>query len=187
MFLGKHQWEIRELGVEDSLITDVSKVLGESRWIQQFFVSNYFDPSSDINDIIHRSSFPYLRRCALLWKLLSTSASAPFCDSDPLSRSSHAVNDMMDSMNEGQVELNEVQELEKLFRIPPLFVVLKDHMLRSLVTKWLHHFCKEHEVHDPLTVLHITPAVPFKIMNLPHIYQDLLQRSVMNIDCSDMF
>lgn len=172
---------MRESNFDDSLITDISKVFGESGCIKDYFVSDNIDSSSDIINVIRRLSFPYLRRCALLWKLLSTSVSAPFCDRDVLNRSSNADNYMMDNMSGAQDELNEVQELEKMFKIPPLFSVLKDHTLRSLVTKWLHHFCKQYEVFSPQHVLHVTPAVPFKLMHLPHVYQDLLQRSAMSI------
>ncbi|KAG6769474.1 hypothetical protein POTOM_025112 [Populus tomentosa] len=178
IFCGKHQREMRESNYDDSLITDISKVFGESRCIKDYFVSNNIASSSDIINVIQRLSFPYLRRCALLWKLLSTSVSAPFCDRDVLNRSSNAVNYMMDNMSGAQDELNEVQELEKMFKIPPLSSVIKDHTLRSLVTKWLHHFCKQYEVFSPQHVLHVTPAVPFKLMHLPHIYQDLLQRYI---------
>ncbi|XP_073266120.1 E3 ubiquitin-protein ligase PRT6 isoform X1 [Populus alba] len=178
IFCGKHQREMRESNYDDSLITDISKVFGESRCIKDYFVSNNIDSSSDIINVIRRLSFPYLRRCALLWKLLSTSVSAPFCDRDVLNRSSNAVNYVMDNMSGAQDELNEVQELEKMFKIPPLSSVIKDHTLRSLVTKWLHHFCKQYEVFSPQHVLHVTPAVPFKLMHLPHIYQDLLQRYI---------
>lgn len=178
IFCGKHQREMRESNYDDSLITDISKVFGESRCIKDYFVSNNIDSSSDIINVIRRLSFPYLRRCALLWKLLSTSVSAPFCDRDVLNRSSNAVNYMMDNMSGAQDELNEVQELEKMFKIPPLSSVIKDHTLRSSVTKWLHHFCKQNEVFSPQHVLHVTPAVPFKLMHLPHIYQDLLQRYI---------
>ncbi|XP_011019864.1 PREDICTED: E3 ubiquitin-protein ligase UBR1 [Populus euphratica] len=177
IFCGKHQREMRESNFDDSLITDISKVFGESGCIKDYFVSVNIDSSSDIINVIRRLSFPYLRRCALLWKLLSTSVSAPFCDRDVLNRSSNAVN-YMDNMSGAQDELNDVQELEKMFKIPPLFFVLKDHTLRSLVTKWLHHFCKQYEVFSPQHVLHVTPAVPFKLMHLPHVYQDLLQRYI---------
>lgn len=178
MFCGKHQREMRESNFDDSLITDISKVFGESEWIKNFFVSNNIDSSSDIINVIRRLSFPYLRRCALLWKLLSTSVSAPFCDRDVLNRSSNVVNYMMDNMSGDQEELNVVQELEKMFKIPPLFFVLKDHNLRSLVTKWLHHFCKQYEVFSSQHVLHVTPVFPFKLMRLPHVYEDLLQRYI---------
>ncbi|XP_021666757.2 E3 ubiquitin-protein ligase PRT6 isoform X2 [Hevea brasiliensis] len=172
----------REPGFHDCLITDISKVLEESGWIQQYFVSKNMDTYSNTMDVIRRLSFPYLRRCVLLWELLSTSFSEPFCNRDHVL---HAIDDdTMDYMNGGIVELNEVQKLEKIFKIPPLDVVVKDQGIRSLVMKWLHHFHKEYEVFVFQSVLHSTPAVPFKLMQLPHLYQDLLERYIKQ-RCAD--
>lgn len=178
-YCGMHQRKTSELGFNDCLISDISKVLGEFGYAQQYFVSNYNDPSSNIRDTIRSLSFPYLRRCALLWKLLNSSAPAPFCDRDNVfDRSSLAINDMMDITDGSLVDLNEVQQLENMFKIPSLDVVLKDEGLRSLVLKWFHHFCKEFEVRNVGRVMHITPAVPFKLMHLPHVYQEILQRFI---------
>ncbi|KAK1563726.1 hypothetical protein Q3G72_031804 [Acer saccharum] len=178
-YSGKHQAKINELCFSDCLITDISKLLGEYGCAREYFVSNYIDPSCDIKDMIRRLSFPYLRRCYLLWKLLSSSVSAPFSDRDhELDLSSHGIDHMMDSDDYSPADLNEVQELEKMFKIPPLDVVLKDGVLRSMASKWFHHFCKEFEVCKFQSVLHSTPTVPFKLMHLPHLYQDLLQRYI---------
>ncbi|XWS55658.1 hypothetical protein CRYUN_Cryun09bG0020100 [Craigia yunnanensis] len=87
-----------------------------ARW---YFVSNDVDHSCDIKNMIRRFSFPYLRRCALLWKLLKSSIPAPFCDRDNVWESSHVMTDMMD-----------------------------------------------------------TTKIPFKLMSLPPVYQDLLQRYI---------
>ncbi|KAL5740599.1 hypothetical protein ACOSQ2_029779 [Xanthoceras sorbifolium] len=188
-YSGKNQAKIDELGFSDCLITDISKLLGEFGFVQEYFVSNCIDSACNIKDMIRRLSFPYLRRCALLWKLLSSTVSAPFSDRDHvLDQSSHDIDDMMDSSDYSLADLNEVQELEKMFRIPPLDVVLKDGVLRSIVSKWFHHFCKEFEFHRFQRVLHSTPAVPFKLMKLPHLYQDLLQRYIKQCcpDCKSV-
>ncbi|KAJ4842672.1 hypothetical protein Tsubulata_014891 [Turnera subulata] len=178
MYCGKRPFKIGKYGLDDSLITDLSKLVGQSEWISQYFVSNYIDSSSDIMDVIHEATFPYLRRCALLWKLLSTSVTAPFSDRDHLLNApSHASNDIMD-IDGYLAEISEVQELEKMFHIPPLDAVLKDQTLRSLAVKWFHHISKEHESHSFGFVLNVTPVVPFKLMDLPHVYQDLLQRYI---------
>ncbi|KAF2288678.1 hypothetical protein GH714_010354 [Hevea brasiliensis] len=170
---GQQQYT-KESTFHDSLITDISKVIEESGWIQQHFVSNYIDSYCNTIDVIRKLSFPYLRRCALLWKLLSTSFSEPFCNRDHVLPAID--DDSMDYMDNDIVELSEVQKLEKMFKIPPLDVVLKDQGVRSLVMKWLHHFHKEYEVYGFQSVLHSTPAVPFKLMQLPHVYQDLVER-----------
>ncbi|KAI9154612.1 hypothetical protein LWI28_028838 [Acer negundo] len=188
-YCGKHQAKINELCFSDCLITDISKLLGEYGCAREYFVSNYIDPSCDIKDMIRRLSFPYLRRCALLWKLLSSTVSAPFSDRDhELDLSSYGIDHMMDSDDYSPADLNEVQELEKMFKIPPLDVVLKDGVLRSMASKWFHHFCKEFEVCKFQSVLHSTPTVPFKLMHLPHLYQDLLQRYIKQCcpDCESV-
>lgn len=177
MYCGSHQCKTSELGFNDCLISDIFKVLAESGYAQKFFASNYIGSSSNIRDTIHRFSFPYLRRCALLWKLLYSSSPAPFCDgNNVLDRSSFANSDMIDDGS--LAELSEFQKLENMFKIPSLDVVLKEEALRSLVLKWFYHFRKEFERRSFGGVMHITPAVPFKLMYLPHVYQDLLQRFV---------
>ncbi|KAJ8747065.1 hypothetical protein K2173_014443 [Erythroxylum novogranatense] len=179
--LAKQQHEIKELGFHDSLVADISKILGESEWIKQYFVSNYVDPSSNMKDMIRRLSFPYLRRCALLWKLLSSSVAAPFCDPDYISS---AFNDKVYNACD-LIELNEIQELEKMFKIPPLDFILKDQVLRSVANGWFKHFCREYEMYSFHGALHSTPAVPFMLMRLPRLYQDLLQRYIKQhcVDC----
>lgn len=180
-YCGINQGKLNEPGINDSLISDISKVLGDFGYVQKYFVSNYVGPSSNMKDTIRSLSFPYLRRCALLWKLLNSSAPAPFCERDNMfDRSSLAINDMMDITDGSSlVELNEVQQLETMFTIPSLDVVLKSEGVRSLVLKWFHHFRKEFEVRNFGRVMHIKPAVPFKLMHLPHVYQEILQRFVL--------
>ncbi|KAM3736727.1 hypothetical protein ACB098_09G002400 [Castanea mollissima] len=179
-YCGIHQGKSNEPGINDSLISDISKVLGDFGYVQQYFVSNYVGPTSNMKDTIRSLSFPYLRRCALLWKLLNSSAPAPFCERDNMfDTSSLAINDMMDITDGSSlVELNEVQQLETMFTIPSLDVVLKSEGVRSLVLKWFHHFRKEFEFRNFGRVMHITPAVPFKLMHLPHVYQEILQRFI---------
>ncbi|CAL5388291.1 unnamed protein product [Camellia sinensis] len=184
-YCAKCQCNATELGCDDVLITDISKVMGEYVIAKQYFVSNYIDLSYDIKDTIRSLSFPFLRRCALLWKVVNSSTSAPFSDgAQVLDRSSHAIDDMMEYTNAIKVELVEVEKLEKMFKIPNLDVVLNDKVLRSVVLRWFHHFM-ECVVHNRQSVLHLTPAVPFKLMHLPHLYQDLLQRYIKQhcLDC----
>lgn len=177
--LGKNCYDIDEQGFNYLLIADIRKALGDSNCAQKYFFSNYVDPSCDIKSMIRRLSFPYLRRCALLWKLLSSSVSAPFSDKGcAFDISSSTISDMMDISESAIVELNEVQELENMFNIPPLEVVLNDEHLKSLSLKWLHHLHEEFAVDSFQRVFHCNPAVPFDLMNLPHVYQELLQRYI---------
>lgn len=169
-----------ESTLSDCMITDINKIMGESGCASQYFVSNYFDANVDIKDAIRRFSFPYLRRCALLWKILYSSIPAPFCDGENTSnRSWHLPRDTMgSSVDINKFEVTKIQELENMFKIPPLDVVLKDELSRSSVSIWCRHFCKEFESKRIQRNIHVTPAVPFELMRLPNVYQDLLQRCV---------
>lgn len=177
-YCGKHGDNISEFGSHDCLTTDVLKLVKESRGSQQYFVSNDIGPSGDIKIVIRRSTFPYLRRCALLWKLLTSSARAPFYDRDNVLDRTQSICDLMDSTDSGKMELNEIERLESMFKIPPVDVILKDQLLRSLSSKWFQHFCKEFEVQRFRKNMLCNPVVPFQLMNLPRVYQDLLQRCI---------
>ncbi|KAK8542025.1 hypothetical protein V6N13_137400 [Hibiscus sabdariffa] len=174
----RHGCKINGLDTHLRLITDICGVLEDSDCAQWYAVSNDVDLSCDIKQMIRRLSFPYLRRCALLWKLLNNSAPAPFCDRDNVLESSHVTTDMMDTTESVLVELSEIQELEKMFKIPPIDVVLEDEVLQSFALKWFHHFKKVYETCSFQNVFYCNPTVPFKLMNLPHVYQDLLQRYI---------
>lgn len=112
----------------------------------------------------------------MLWRLLNSSARAPFCDR--MDASSRTINDMMESVHDSLSELSEVEKLENMFKIPPIDAVLKDKLLRSLALKWFRHFKREIHNQSIQGCLYSSPAVPFRLMNLPNIYQDLLQRFV---------
>ncbi|XP_022745018.1 E3 ubiquitin-protein ligase PRT6-like isoform X2 [Durio zibethinus] len=173
-----HGYNINELASHHNLITDIYGILGGSDLASWYFVSNDVKHSCDIKDMIRRLSFPYLRRCALLWKLLKSSVPAPFFDRDDVWESSNVTTDMMDTTESTSVELNEVQELEKMFKIPPIDVVLEDEVSRSFALKWFRHFHKVYEACSFQNVFYCNPAIPFKLMSLPHVYQDLLQRYI---------
>ncbi|GFY82611.1 proteolysis 6 [Actinidia rufa] len=175
---GKCQCNTTELECHDGLMTDIFKIMEEHAVIQQYFVSNNIDVSYDIKDTIRSLSFPYLRRCALLWKVMNSSTSAPFSDgAQVLDSSSCSTDDMMQHANGIVMELVEVEMLEKMFKIPSLDIVLNDEVLRSVVLRWFHHFL-EYENRNRQCILYLTPTVPFKLMQLPHLYQDLLQRYI---------
>ncbi|CAJ1799097.1 unnamed protein product [Sphenostylis stenocarpa] len=168
---------LRDSALSGCLITDIYKVMNESGYAQQYFVSNYFDPNVDIKDAIRRFTFPYLRRCALLWKILHSFIPAPFCDEENIfDRSWNAPKDTMGSSNIEMFEVTKIHELENMFKIPSLDVVLMDELSRMTVSSWCRHFCKDS--HRIQQTMHVTPAVPFELMRLPNIYQDLLQRCI---------
>lgn len=180
-YCGKHQCNTSELGGNDCLITDILKLMEESGCSREYFVLDCVSSSDNIKNVIRSLSFPYLRRCALLWKLLTSSARAPFYDRDNVLDRCHFINDLMDSTVSGQMELSEIERLENKFRIPPMDFILRDELLRSLSLKWFQHFHKEFEVHRFQRNMHCNPVVPFQLMHLPHLYQDLLQRLLLCI------
>ncbi|XVE61882.1 hypothetical protein DITRI_Ditri06bG0074600 [Diplodiscus trichospermus] len=175
---GTHGYNINELGCHHCLITEIFGILRRTDCDLQYFVSNDVDLSCDIKDMIRRLSFPYLRRCALLWKLLKSSVPAPFCDTANVWESSYVMADMMDTNESTSVELNEVQELENMFKIPPIDFVLEDEVPCSFALKWFHHFHEVYKAGSFQNVFYCNPAVPFKLMSLPHVYQELLQRYI---------
>ncbi|KAJ4970512.1 hypothetical protein NE237_003611 [Protea cynaroides] len=185
---GRHQLDFTKLQLGDCPIIDICRIIGESVATQEYFVSNYIDSACHPKEMIRRFTFPYLRRCALLCKLLSASMFTPFCEKSRVwGRSSPHTNDgIQESTCDLSMELEEIEQLEKMFKIPFLDVVLKDGVLHTLVLKWFNHFLKVFEVrsYGYGRALHSTPAVPFKLMCLPNLYQDLLQRYIKQ-QCPD--
>ncbi|XP_020580715.1 E3 ubiquitin-protein ligase PRT6 [Phalaenopsis equestris] len=171
----------------DSLLCDLCKVLGKSSRVKKYFVSNYIDPSCHPKDMIRRLTFPFLRRCALLWKLLQSSNTAIFNTSNIWEGlNPHAKTDTLevDNANYFRMELDGIKELEDLFHVSSFELILKDEVVNSLALKWCKHFCDELKTERSWGILYYTPAVPFKLMQLPRIYQHLLQRYV-KVKCSE--
>lgn len=77
------------------------------------------------------------------------------------------------------MELNGIRELENMFQIQSLELVLRDEVVRDLALKWCQHFCEEFKARRYRGALFSSPAVPFKLMQLPLVYQDLLQRFLL--------
>ncbi|KAK4766943.1 hypothetical protein SAY86_014694 [Trapa natans] len=176
-YSGLNGFKQDEFGSDCSLISDISKMMPEFRCLNKYFVSYYMDYSSSIGKTIQRFTLPYLRRCAFLWRLVSSSAPTQFASMDGQFDTSFQ---FVDSMNESSdvFKQREFQELEKMFKIPSVDIVLEDENFRHLLERWLSHFWKEFEHHRFNRVVHCTPAVPFRLMELPHLYQDLLQRYI---------
>lgn len=178
-YFGKYQSNMTDLGCHGVLITKIFNIMQECGVARKYFISNHLDQCFDIKTSIHGLTFPYLRRCALLWKVMNSSTSTPFGDGARVwNSSSHAIDDIMEDVNVNIVEPAEVEALVKMFKIPPLDAILNSEVLCSLVSRWLHHFSKEFEARCAPTVLLMTPAVPFKLMCLPNVYQDLLERYI---------
>lgn len=160
----------------DNLITDIYRVMGKCKEAEQYFESYFVDPACDINDAIRSITFPYLRRCTLLWKLINCSKIMPFSDGvQSWGGSSYEANSLEYATNNAE-ELPEVEKLEKMFNIPPLDLIINEKESRLTALRWLSHFLEVFEAQKIQHPLRCTPAVPFKLMLLPHLYQDLLQR-----------
>ena len=164
---------LSELDVEENLLKDISISLRESGGWGVYFRSGNMDLSCDIKETIRKYSLPFLRRCALLWRLLKTGPGKFHEEVDKLDVPSDSTSD---SMYGPKSELNHVHELEKMFKILPIDTILNDELLRSSTQKWLRHFQKEYSINRVKMPLCIAPVVPFQLMKLPNLYQDLLQR-----------
>ncbi|KAK4730626.1 hypothetical protein R3W88_023614 [Solanum pinnatisectum] len=181
----KRQCSLLELGCDDSLVTDIYKAIEEQGVAHQYFDSNFIETYYDIKDAIRSLTFPYLRRCALLWKLIHSSRVVPFNDgTNILDGSAYSTNELMKCGENNAAELIQIEKLEKILKIPSLDNVLNDVTIRLVVQKWLNHFYKHFETRGLKGVLYSTPAAPFKLMLLPHLYQDLLQ-SYIKQNCPD--
>ncbi|CDY48099.1 BnaC02g03560D [Brassica napus] len=166
-----------ELDFKENLLSDISIALRESGgW--EYFRSNNMELSCDIKETIRKYSLPFLRRCALLWRLLKTAPGKFHEEVHMFDVPSDSNSDYMDFMYSPQSELNHVSELEKMFKIPPIDTVINDELLRSSSQTWLRHFQMEYRVNRVKGPLCITPVVTFQLMKLPNLYQDLLQRYI---------
>lgn len=162
----------------DSLVSDIYRIVEENGVAYKYFDSNHIE-THDVKDAIRSLSFPYLRRCALLWKLVRSSIAVPFSGgSNILDGLPYSMGETMECGGNIAVEFNEIETLEKLFKIPPLDDVISDNIVRFVVPRWLCRFSKQFEDLMLNGVMYSTPAVPFKLMLLPHLYQDLLQRYI---------
>lgn len=174
----KRQTSLTESGCSDSLVTDIYRMMEEYGVALKYFDSNHIE-THDVKDAIRSLSFPYLRRCALLWKLVRSSISVPFSGgSNILDGLPYSMGETTECGENIAVEFNDIEKLEKLFKIPPLDDVISDKIVRFVVPRWLRRFSKQFEARRLKGVMYSTPAVPFKLMLLPHLYQDLLQRYI---------
>ncbi|RLN23509.1 hypothetical protein C2845_PM07G01520 [Panicum miliaceum] len=163
----------------DCLLNDVCKTMSGYDIAREYFVSKYIDPSCHPKDMVRKLTYPYLRRCALLWELLRSSVTSPLYDNSNIWEGSHlySSNSMQDGSSSLTVELNGIGELENLFQIPSLDLILQDESVHMLALKWSQHFCEDYSSRKYRGTLFSTPAVPFRLMQLPHVYQVLLERT----------
>lgn len=169
-----HDTNLSLEGLDYTVVNRVVEIIKGSKCAQRYFVSNFMDYSCNLKDMIRRFTHPYLRRCSLLWKLLSSSRLHPFGDLSYLWNKPS--NNSICSMDELTVEEADIRELEHLFQIGSVEMILGNNLVHSLALKWCKHFCKKFGLHNNGCVLQSTPSVPFRLILLPKVYQDLLQR-----------
>lgn len=141
-------------------------------------------PSGPPLVVIRRLTLPFLRRCHLLQSLMTGSTQVL-----PIARAhqwelpqGHGIPTGTTSryarIAESQVsqEMVELEQLESAFTIPPLPDILEQEAVQNLAISWCRHLKNDTGVrffrHGP----RLTTAAPFKMMQLPHLFQDLLQR-----------
>ncbi|CAA6654977.1 unnamed protein product [Spirodela intermedia] len=161
----KHDFNISNIG--DCPVDDLCCSMGDLNL-----------PGGFLLPMVRRLTLPYLRRCSLLWKMLNSSTSTAPCydNSQTWDKFTPCLSNESESTNTLSMELNEISELETDFKIRSLEAVLKDKVVHSLALKWCAHFL-EFGASNYNYVLYSTPAVPFRLMRLPLLYQDLLQRA----------
>ncbi|MCO5595671.1 hypothetical protein L7F22_049716 [Adiantum nelumboides] len=125
--------------------------LNNIRLFQPFYSQNSEVLSGQLLSTIRRFTLPYLRRCALLGKLL--------CDID--------FTDIKD--------LDEMEYLEQKFALPSLQSIFESEGNQEIALRWCDHVCKDAGPRKILPVPRPTLAAPFKLMDLPPLYQTLLQ------------
>lgn len=164
----------------DWILNDVCEVIGRSELALKYFFSDCIDSSLYPKDMIRRLTLPYLRRCALLWQLIQSSNLAPSCNSSYTGKGQISSMDNTSVIENSYlaIELTSLRELENMFQICTLEVILQDEFVRILAKKWCQHFCGKFKVCKYEHFYYCSPAIPFKLMQLPRIYEDLLQRCV---------
>lgn len=164
----------------DWILNDVCEVIGRSELALKYFFSDCIDSSLYPKDMIRRLTLPYLRRCALLWQLIQSSNLAPSCNSSYTGKGQISSMDNTSVIENSYlaIELTSLRELENMFQICTLEVILQDEFVHTLAKKWCQHFCGKFKVCKYEHFYYCSPAIPFKLMQLPRIYEDLLQRCV---------
>ncbi|CAO2174612.1 unnamed protein product [Urochloa humidicola] len=170
----------------DCLLNDVCKTMSGYDIAREYFVSKYINPSCHPKDMVRRLTYPYLRRCALLWELLKSSVTSPLYDNSNIWEGSHLYlsNATQDGSSSLAMELNGIRELENLFQIQSLDLILQDESVHMLALKWSQHFCEDYGSRKYRGSLFSTPAIPFRLMQLPPVYQVLLERYI-KMQCPD--
>jgi E3 ubiquitin-protein ligase UBR3 len=183
----------------ESMLSNLSELLFSTpvRNFLQIVISNFSntsvslqrdsqDPQTSSGSLIvtiRRFTLSYLRCCALFKRLLF----APCLEEteewgsiiDPAAK--QKIIDRIDPDNDQDIDgsvqdLKELEMLEGELLIPSLQQLLESEDNQQLVLRWCQHFIKESVTRKLLPIPKPVMAVPFKLMDLPPLYQTLLQR-----------
>jgi E3 ubiquitin-protein ligase UBR3 len=138
--------------------------------------------------LMRRCTLPFLRRCYLLQNLMSDATQVL-----PVARGhqwelpqGHRQSagpelpsvDPKDVENQVLLEMEQLDQLESVFLIPPLEKIFEQDAIQHLVQAWCKHVVTDSGLRGIQYSPRVTTASPFKLMQLPYLFQDLLQRYV---------
>lgn len=134
--------------------------------------------------LIRRCTLPFLRRCYLLQNLMSGASQVL-----PVARAHQwelpqghiqttgaelASVDLKDVENQVLLEMEQLDQLESVFLIPPLEKIFEQDA--ALVQAWCKHVMTDSGLRGIQYSPRVTTASPLKLMQLPYLFQDLMQR-----------
>ena len=86
------------------------------------------------------------------------------------------INPTNNDINDSLEDLKELEVLEGQFSILPLQQILESEHNQKLILRWCQHLMKESGSRKLCPIPRPVTAAPFKLMDLPPLYQTLLQR-----------
>jgi len=89
-----------------------------------------------------------------------------------------ASEDSKDADKQLLLEMEELDQLESVFSIPSLANIFEQETIQQLVQAWCKHVKIDAGPRGIQHSIRITTVSPFKLMQLPYLFQDLLQRYV---------
>lgn len=136
--------------------------------------------------LIRRCTLPFLRRCYLLQNLMSGATQVlpvarahqwelPQGPSQSAGAELASV-DVKDVEKQVLVEMEQLDQLESVFLIPPLEKIFEQDAIQHLVQAWCKHVKTDSGLRGIQYSPRVTTSSPFKLMQLPYLFQDLMQR-----------
>ena len=136
--------------------------------------------------LIRRCTLPFLRRCYLLQNLMSGATQVlpvarahqwELPQGQRLTTGAELDSvDLKDVENQVLLEMEQLDQLESVFLIPPLEKIFKQDAILHLVQAWCRHVKTDSALRGIQYSPRVTTASPFKLLQLPYLFQDLMQR-----------